>query len=358
MTYTLSFEDGIDDALRRRVRETLDALDIPEVRGPVDVRVLDGGAMNQNFVLRTLSTDLVLRISGVEVDRFGVNRAQGLAAHQEWQTAGISPRLYAATLPSGDCVSQFLNARTLDRAILQEPGTVEACVRALNVAHHTSTVGGAWSIFDDIDRYRTLAEEERLALPEDFSRFVVACDAIELSLSTAEIPDVMAHNDLQLQNYLLADDGAWIIDLEYAAPASPYLDLGMLYGYGELNPAQRDSLLETYFGFVRETDQHRLELMHFAAALREAIWSVCAQPTLGEATGWSYADWALRFFEKARAVVSDPGFDDRVARAGRAHDDDRAFENAARIAEANAGMFRTRAMGGELSSAISTGAIR
>ncbi len=34
MTYTLSFEDGIDDALRRRVHETLDALDVLRFEAP------------------------------------------------------------------------------------------------------------------------------------------------------------------------------------------------------------------------------------------------------------------------------------------------------------------------------------
>lgn len=350
MIPTLTFDAEIDDDLRHRVADALSVLDVADLDGPVDVAVLTGGAMNQNFVLRAAGGSFVLRLAGGHVDRFGLDRALGLEIHRAWQDAGVAPRLYGSTLPSGDCVSEFLDARTLDVAALHESGVAAACARVVSVAHHVPVSHAEWSIFDDIRRYVALAREEKLSLPADFSRLIAAVDSVERAISLRSIPLVTAHNDLQIQNYLLAADGAWLIDMEYAGVGNPYLDLGMLVGYGGLSTAQRDEVLSAYFGRVRDVDHHRLELMYFVAALREAVWSVCAQPTLDESTGWSYSDWAHTFFGKARAVLGAQDFLERVERSGSAVGDDRAFESAAAIAAEATPYFRSRR--GARSSAV------
>lgn len=339
MEPVMRFGDDISDAARRPITSVVAALGLPELRGSVDVALLSGGAMNENFTLAAADGRFVLRIAGLEVDRFGIDRERSILAHRSWESVGVSPRLRGFVLPSGHCVSDFVEGRTLDQSMLRDSTVLTACVETLLVAHNAPSLSGSWSIFEDSRRYLRIARSERISLPSDIDAMAAAMDAIEASIAAADIPVVLAHNDLQVQNYIVdPEGGAWLIDLEYAAMSNPYLDLGMLAYYGGLSDDLIERALTVYFGQVRPTDRLRLIAMYFAAAIREATWSVCAQPVLGALTGWDYAAWAEAFFDKARGVLGGHDLAALLVAIGPDEGDKPAFALSAR----NAGELRPR----------------
>ena len=55
-----------------------------------------------------------------------------------------------------------------------------------------------------------------------------------------------SHNDLVLENLLLAEERLWLIDWEFSAMASPYWDLATLSNAAGLDQAQSRALLLAY----------------------------------------------------------------------------------------------------------------
>ena len=332
MPRMIRIADDIGAETRDEIHQVIDELALAELEGGLSIERLHGGGSNQNFVIDTDTGQFVLRLAGTMTERFGLDRVVGVQGHRNAVTAGVAPRLCGAVMPAAHLVVPFVEGRVLDAEVLAEPGVLECCIGLLSRLHHAEPVDGTFSIFDDARRYLSIASAENLTLPNDLNDLVAQLDSAERVFAGVQAPAVLAHNDLQLQNFIVAPDRAWLLDYEYAAMANPYLDLAMLLCYGDVPPARRAAALAAYFGTVRETDLARVELMYLAATMREAIWSVVAEPVNTE-TGFDYQGWAHRFFGRARTQVDSDQFIHARAIARPAADDAVTFANARRIAE-------------------------
>ena len=81
------------------------------------------------------------------------------------------------------------------------------------------------------------------------ARFAPRLDAARRTLALLQDRDsdpVPSHNDLVLENLLLAADRVWLIDWEFAAMASPYWDLATLCNAADLDYAGSLRLLHAY----------------------------------------------------------------------------------------------------------------
>lgn len=327
--------DDIPSATAQEVVAIIDELAIPELTGDLSIARLDGGGSNQNFLIDSDAGRFVLRLAGTMTERFGQDRVVGVAGHRHAVDAGVAPRLCGVIMPQAHLVVPFVQGRILDAQILTEPGILEHCIDDLSLLHHAEPVSGTYSIFEDNRRYLAIAAAENLDLPEDLDQLMAESDRVEQLFVDVAVPDVLGHNDLQLQNYIVAEDRAWLLDYEYSAMCNPYLDLSMLLYYGDVAAPRRNDALTGYFGSARQTDLARMELMYLPATLRDAIWSLVAEPVNIE-TGFDYRAWAARFFTRARAQVASPQFRRAMDIARPAADDGATFTQARRLAHARA----------------------
>ena len=322
------FDQDLTPQDRARVTSSLARLELPSDFDEVRIARLPGGASNNNYRVAAIQRTAVLRVAAPDAGRFGIDRGAGLAAHRLVAAAGIAPDLIAEHLPSGDCLTPFLPGRTVDAELLGQPGVLNACIDLLRRTHATRSADlagcGRFSGSRDIRAYVDTARSEGLELPSDIDAMVEA--SIRVDPVGMPFGARLAHNDVQLANFLCDDSGRmWLLDWEYAGVGNVYFDLAMLASNADMSAEQREDLLAAYFapaGPVRECDRHRLRAMVFLSALREAMWSVVAGPVMAD-TGWDYHAWAQRFFEKVRDELTRHGADGLARDAGHAKDDDR-----------------------------------
>lgn len=316
--------DDVDAAALDSVQAAVGAINAPELAHRCRVETLAGGASNRNFLITRADTGerFVLRVTpGARIAaRFGLDRWRGLEAHRAAHTAGVAPRLCGITLPDGHSLVEYVDRPVVDARLLRQPDVLEACTRTLRAVHHSGTVSGRFSAMRDIRRYRTIAQREGLALPDDIDWQFDVAERIESVFAAVAVPDRLCHNDVQLANFLHDADGTCMLDWEYAGQGNPYFDLAMIAANGDLQPAELDRMLVAYFGRARDCDRDRVTAQQFQSSLREAMWSVIAKPILQD-TGWDYDEWSHVFFDKARALARSDDFERLLDRAGPNVDD-------------------------------------
>jgi thiamine kinase-like enzyme len=311
----IRFDASVGEAAQRPVA---DLLATPEFASLAlseasTVSVLPGGASNQNFTVSDGDATWVLRLAEIAVDRFGIDRARGLAAHRAAAAAGLAPGLAAVKLPEGHCAYRYVDGVVLDPDAMRSRGLVGQVGHTLRRMHHAEAIEGRWSVFDDVRRYLGIARRERLSLPDDIDALVAALDDVEGAFRRAGVGDALCHNDLQLQNFIFDGERLWVIDWEYAGMGNLYFDLGGFSVNAELDAHEQEELLDAYFGAVRRADQARVALMTFASAMREATWAVIAKPVL--TLDWDYDAWAAEYFDRGRRQRSSSRFTELLERA-------------------------------------------
>lgn len=313
-----------DAEVMSRVERILDGFELGVRVDELRIAPLEGGASNENFLVDSGSERWVFRLAAPPTlsERFGLNRWSGFAAHQRAAGIGIAPEVRAIVLPAGHTLVDFIEGETLDGTTIFDGTNLEDAATALR-AIHTAAVQGcaAFNGFVEIERFMRFAHEERLRLPADIEELLALSGRVEEVYREVGVPDVLCHNDVQIQN-LIRDRAQrlWIIDWEYAGVGNPYFDLAMLVNNAGLDREQTDRVLRSYFGVAREADYARVELSRFQSAMREALWSVVAEPVL--ATGWDYQQWAERFFASARSIQTRIVAERLLEVAGAAPDDD------------------------------------
>lgn len=306
------------------IHAALTAIDPPELSGEQRLTALPGGASNRNFLLTDATGGrTVLRVAADlrYSERFGLDRWRDAEAHRIAERAGVALPLLGITLPRGHSLVAFGDEPVVDQARIREPRVLEACTRALRTAHLAGVMADEFSPSAEVGRFVQIARDEDLPMPSDISSLVVVSERIRDLFAATEVPRRLCHNDVQLPNFL-SGECTWILDWEYAAQGNPFFDLAMIASNAELDDGEMRRMLAAYFGEVRETDVARVRLQQVQSSLREATWSVVAEPVLE--TGWEFQGWARLYFDKVRAI-RDSGRLDDLMRAASAQPDDHDF---------------------------------
>lgn len=305
-------------------------LDIPTAS--LSIRVLAGGASNENFLVTSETHSWVLRIAAPQTysTRFGLDRWSGYAGHQHAVSAGVAPHVRAIILPAGHSLVDFIDGETLSEASVRDGTNLEDATQAIRRVHIGSRTGcSSFSANTEVERFIAISRKEQLELPDDIDQLVDLCERAEQVYQTVDVPKLLCHNDVQIANLMRGKDGTlFVIDWEYAGIGNPYFDLAMLVNNADLNRSETGRVLRAYFGAERECDHARIELSRFQSALREALWSVVAKPVL--TTGWDYTEWAQQFFDSARSIAERIHTGKILTSAGKSPDDGIYFERLVR----------------------------
>lgn len=248
---------------------------LPRVLGPAAagavVTPLPGGITNRNYRIQAGGEDLVLRIGGEGTHLLGIDRAREHAASAIAARLGVGAEVLAFFEEERALVTRFVEGSPLTRENAVRGDTLPRIVESICRYHEGPAFPGAFSPFESVRSYASLAEAHGVSFPPEAARAREALDRIERALGPPARP-LPCHNDLLAANFL--DDGKTIsiIDWEYAGTGDPFFDLGNLAANLELGPAACEDLLRLYAGSARKEDLARLHLLRLSSDMRESYW--------------------------------------------------------------------------------------
>ncbi|MFO1048606.1 MAG: choline/ethanolamine kinase family protein [Geminicoccaceae bacterium] len=217
-------------------------------RGPVEPVPVGGGITNANFLVEDAGRRCFVRIGG-DIPAHHILRWNELAASRAAHAAGISPAVLHAE--PGVLVLELVEGRTLGPADVRERRQLERIVPLLRRVHrelprHLRGPTLAFWVFHVVRDYAAGLREAGHRLSGQLSGLLARAERLEAAVGPIEL--VFGHNDLLAAN--LIDDGArlWLVDWDYGGWNSPLFDLGGLASNSELPDADRDWLLEAYYG--------------------------------------------------------------------------------------------------------------
>jgi thiamine kinase-like enzyme len=240
---------------------------------PAEPRPVSGGITNANFLVEDRGERFFVRI-GEDLPVHGVLRWNELAA-----SPGISPEVVHAE--PGAMVLRYLEGRTLTAEDVRRPETLERIVPLLRTCHlevgrHLRGPCLVFWVFHVIRNYAHTLHDERHRLARELPGLQARAERLEGALGPVEL--CFTHNDLLPANLL--DDGKrlWLLDWDYAGFGSALFDLAGLTSNSQLESAQEEQLLESYFERpVDDALRRRVSAMKCASLLRESLWSMVSE---------------------------------------------------------------------------------
>ena len=266
--------------------------------------VLGGGITNHNLKVEVDGEFFVLRVAGKDTNLLGIDRTVELAATEAAAALGIGPEVVAFVEPEGWLVTGFVEGLIPPLERMREPAMLERVATALRAFHDGPEIPGVFDSFRVVETYRRTAQERGGSVPEAFDRAHEIAVRIE-SRRAADAP-VPCHNDLLNANFLDDGERLCIVDWEYAGMGDRFFDLANFSINHEHDAAQREELLEAYFGGVRSADVEALELMRFMSDFREAMWGV-VQTAVSELE-FDFTSYASEHFKRLERTAASPAF--------------------------------------------------
>ena len=249
---------------------------IPVWKGDVDIKKLDGGMTNENFIIEDNQNKYVLRL-GNDIPEHLVSRSNELIASKAAAKCNISPNVVYHE--QGILVLEFIESRTLiDKDIKKNIIKIIPLIKKIHNEIPKKIYGQSlifW-VFHIIRNYYKFLKDNNSSHVKILNTLLKKSEQIEKIASPFEI--VFCHNDLLSGNFL--DDGKriWIIDWEYAGFNSPLFDLGGLASNNDFELKDEIFLLENYF--EKKIDDKLLlqyNSMKCASLLRETMWGMVSE---------------------------------------------------------------------------------
>jgi len=239
------------------------------------------GLTNTNYAVTVDGEHFVLRISGSNAERLGINRELEREALLAASNAGIGPEVVHFILPEGHLVTRYIHGRHLTLEEYRTQENLRRIVTTVKRLHALPPVRAVFSPFNRVEKYADQARSMRVPFPKDFDRMLQKMGEIEREQAQDPYPwRRFCHNDLFCVNVL--DDGdIWFIDWEFAGMGDIYFDLATLtYAYDSpdtLSLELQDYVLRRYFGETTDENRARLQGMKYMVMFFSALWSLLQQ---------------------------------------------------------------------------------
>jgi thiamine kinase-like enzyme len=272
---------------------------------------ITSGITNANVKVELDGEAFVVRLPGADTELLGIDRHAELGATRAAAAAGVAPEV--VDFVKGCLVTRFVAGEAIREEDLQREEILAKVVRSVRAIHRSPPIPSTFPVFRTVERYRDLAAERGVAIPDAYERAREKGARIEAALAVSPAPATTCHNDLLNANFLLDGDHVWIVDYEYAGVGDPFFDLGNLSINNGLTAEAQETLLRLYAGDVRETHRARLGLMRVMSDFREAMWGVLQQ---GISTlDVDYVGYADKHFRRLEETAADKRFERWLAEA-------------------------------------------
>ena len=272
----------------------------------VEASPIVGGLTNRNF--RVVVDDLphFVRIPGPATDLLAVDRANELVNTRAAAAAGVGAQVLHH-LPAWDVmVLEWLDARTMSGAALQEKGQPTRIAAALRRLHAGPRFRDDFDMVALSTRYLGVIDERGIPVPGGYREHLAAVPRIEAALRAHPLPTVPCNNDLLAENYL--DDGnrLWIVDYEYSGNNDPTFEIGNTAQELEYDEARLGELVGAYFGEATPALLARCRLQMIMSDVGWTLWAaIQARISPIEFDFWG---WAIQRWARAEAMIDGPNF--------------------------------------------------
>ena len=251
---------------------------IPIWNGSIDIKPLEGGITNLNYIVQDSEKKVVVRL-GSDIPEHLVFRQNEILVSKAAYEIGTSPKLIHNE--PGILVIDFIESKTLDPQGVRN--NLERIIPVIKKIHKSIPMKldgqpPLFWVFYVIKYYANfLLKNESNHIPI-INELLEKSDKLEILSSPRYI--VFCHNDLLAANFL--DDGSkiWVVDWEYGGFNDPLFDLGGLASNNDFDRQQEEQLLEIYYEKKPSSDFFiRYKAMKTASLLRETMWSMVSEIT-------------------------------------------------------------------------------
>lgn len=282
---------------------------IPAFQGRQEISVERiAGLTNANYCLSVDGERYVLRVSGPNTGRLGIDRNCELAALQAAAAAGLAPDVIAFLPPEGHLVTRWVDGRHWDSAEFRTSANVRLLTETARRIHDLPPNGATFSPFRKVEAFLETAQEYGVPFPDGIGRCLETMQAVESEQRRdPSIRLCLCHNDLVSVNYLFTDQerSLKVLDWEFAGLGDPYYDLAtVVYTHdsdGPIPPDLEEEMLACYFGVVTPAHRRRLAGMKYMLMLFTGAWGLaqhgmqCAE-LVPPVEGFDYLEFAGYLF--------------------------------------------------------------
>jgi thiamine kinase-like enzyme len=232
--------------------------------------------------------------SALAIDRYAEFRNGTTAAE-----AGVAPRVLCCDPDAGISLVQWVDARTLTAADLDDSAMLERIAQCCRRLHAAARFGNDFDMTAIQRRYLHRVQSQGYRLPSTYLDFVPIAEEIAAALAVRRPRRTACHNDLLPANIL--DDGSrlWFIDYEYSGNNDPYFELGNLWGEAELPLDRLAELVGHYVGGHSAEYLARARLWAALARYGWTLWASIQQAV--SPVDFDFWSWGLAKYERAVA---------------------------------------------------------
>lgn len=269
-----------------------------------------GGLTNTNYRVTVDGEPFVLRVSGPNTARLGINREAEWAALRAAAAAGLGPPVEAFLLPEGHLVTRWVEGEHWEAARFRTPENVRRLTETARRIHNLPPNGVMFSPFQRVSAFMQTALSFAVPMPPGLENLLNSMQAVERD-QKSDTSDWrrFCHNDLVSVNYLVQPQtkNIVVLDWEFAGLGDIYYDLAtVVYTHdsdGPISPELEDVMLAYYFGRISSLQRRRLQGMKFMLMLFTGMWGL-AQHGMQQAglipapQGFDYLEFAGELFER------------------------------------------------------------
>jgi thiamine kinase-like enzyme len=267
------------------------------------------GLTNANYRVTVNGERFILRVSGENTERLGINRQHEAAALEAAAALGLGPEVFAFLLPEGHLVTRWVEGRHLEPAEFRTPDRVRLLTETVKRVHGMPPTGAVFSPFRRVEAYLETARGLGVPFPSRFDAFVETARRVEAEQQRDPSNwQRFCHNDLVAVNYLYCEPGPAIIllDWEFAGLGDIYYDLAtVVYTHdseGPIPPDLEEVMLACYFGEVTRQQRRRLSGMKYMLMLFTGMWGLVQHGM--QSAGLSPAVEGFDYLEFARYLFA------------------------------------------------------
>jgi thiamine kinase-like enzyme len=283
---------------------------IPAWQGQDDIQVERiAGLTNSNYRVTVNGERFVLRVSGQNTDRLGINRENELAALRNAAQAGLAPEVVAFLPPDGHLVTRWVEGRHWDAQEYRTPEHVRLLTETVKRIHALPVNGAVFSPFQRVNSFLETAINFNVPAPTGLDSCLDTMHTVELDQQRDPSDwQRMCHNDLVSVNYLYLEkvESLVVLDWEFSGLGDIYYDLAtVVYTHdsdGPIPPELEMEMLNCYFGSITAFQQRRLLGMKYMLMLFTGMWGLAqagmqAAGLIPAVEGFDYHEFAEYLFD-------------------------------------------------------------
>jgi len=266
------------------------------------------GLTNQNYRITVDGKSFVLRISGQNTGRLGIDRTCELEALQLAAAAGIGPEVVKFLLPEGHLVTRWVDGRHWEVDEFRTPAHVRLLTETVKCIHALQPKGASFSPFQRVISFLDVAKKFEIPLPSGLDVFLQTMNLVQADQKNDPSNWLrFCHNDLVCVNYLFIEgkQSIKVLDWEFSGWGDLYYDLAtVVYTHdseGPITPELENVMLACYFGEPAARQRKRLLGMKYMLMLFTGMWGL-AQHAMQQAglipaaVGFDYMEFAQYLF--------------------------------------------------------------